>query len=47
MAPMEPEELFEDEALSVDPDEDSLDLDWDETETQSVARELGIVTSEL
>jgi hypothetical protein len=47
MAAMEPEELFEEETLSVDPDEDSLALDWDEDDTQSVARELGIVTSEL
>jgi hypothetical protein len=56
---MEPEELFEDDLdlggeaedwdaeLSVDPDEDSLGLDWDESDTQSVARDLGIVTSEL
>ena len=35
------------ETLSVDPDEDTLGLDWDESDTQSVARELGIVTSEL
>jgi hypothetical protein len=51
MALMEPEELFEDDTEldgeAEDWDSEALGLDWDETETQSVARELGIVTSEL
>ena len=49
MAPMEPEELFEDD-LELDNDAadwDEDDPDWDESDAQSVARELGIVTSEL
>jgi hypothetical protein len=46
---MEPEDFddFDDDTLSVDPDEDTLGLDWDESDAQSVARDLGIVTSEL
>lgn len=51
MAPMNPEELFEDEpeldGEAEDWDEETLGLDWDESDTQSVARELGIVTSEI
>lgn len=51
MAPMEPEELFEDDldlgGEAEDWDEETLGLDWDESDTQSVARDLGIVTSEL
>jgi hypothetical protein len=48
---MEPEELFEDDldlgGEAEDWDEETLGLDWDESDTQSVARDLGIVTSEL
>ena len=51
MAPMNPEELFEDDpeldGEAEDWDEETLGLDWDESDTQSVARELGIVTSEI
>jgi hypothetical protein len=51
MAPMNPEELFEDDSQldgeAEDWDEETLGLDWDESDTQSVARELGIVTSEI
>ena len=51
MAPMNPEELFEDEpeldGEAEGWDEETLGLDWDESDTQSVARELGIVTSEI
>jgi hypothetical protein len=48
---MKPQELFEDD-LELDGeaegwDEETLGLDLDESDTQSVARELGIVTSEL
>lgn len=49
---MNPEELIEDDpelegAVSIDWDEDTLELDWDDGDAESVARELGIVTSEL
>lgn len=46
---MEPDDFddFDDDTLGVDPDEDTLDLDWDDADAQSVARDLGIVTSEL
>jgi hypothetical protein len=48
---MNPEELPEDDleldGEAEDWDEETLGLDWDESDTQSVARELGIVTSEL
>jgi hypothetical protein len=51
MAPMNREELFEDDPQldgeAEDWDEETLGLDWDESDTQSVARELGIVTSEI
>ena len=51
MASMEPEELFEDDieldSEAEDWDSEALGLDLDESDTQSVARELGIVTSEL
>jgi hypothetical protein len=49
---MKPEELLEDD-LELDSeaeywdDEDMGLEEWDESETQAVARELGIVTSEL
>jgi hypothetical protein len=46
---MEPED-FDDVELDTeadDWDEDTLNLDWEEADAQSVARELGIVTSEL
>jgi hypothetical protein len=48
---MEPQELFEDD-LEVDGEaeyweEEDLGLDLDDDDAQSVARELGIVTSEL
>ncbi len=36
-----------DAELDDDLDEETLSLDWDESDAQSVARELGIVTSEL
>lgn len=49
MAPMNPEELFEDDfeldAEAEDWDEDTLGLD--DSDALSVARELGITTSEL
>jgi len=48
---MKPEELLEDDfERDSDPEywDDDLGLEeWDESETQSVARELGIVTSKL
>lgn len=46
---MEPED-FDDVELDIeaeDWDEDTLNLDWEDEDAQSVARELGIVTSEL
>ena len=51
MAPMNPEELFEDdlelEGEAEDWDEETLGLDLEDSDTLSVARELGITTSEL
>lgn len=49
MAPMEPEDFddFEIDGEAEDWDEETLGLDWDETDALSVARELGITTSEL
>jgi hypothetical protein len=48
---MNPEELFEDDpeldGEAEDWDEETLGLDWDESDMQSVAHELGIVTSEI
>jgi hypothetical protein len=48
MRPMEPDQ-FEDEEFELDSeaedwDEETLGLDWDESETLSVARELGITS---
>jgi hypothetical protein len=46
---MEPDDIddFELDTDTQDWAEDMADLDWDEAEARSVARELGIVTSEL
>ena len=50
---MNPEELIEDDLeldgeVSLEFDDDTLELDdWDEGDAESVARELGIVTSEF
>ena len=46
---MKPEDIddLELDTEAEDWDEEALGLDWDEADAQSVARDLGIVTSEL